>query len=303
MLLKNLRTISILTLALFLLSACNLTGGAPAATQVSVEAIYTQAAQTLEAQLTQNAAAQPTLAPTDTPQPTETQPLESPTPASTDTPPPPPTSSVPLAVIDTNANCRKGPSTQYDPPIALLKEGQKAEIAGRNSDRSWWYVQIPNQPGQYCWVWGNNVHVEGDASGVQVTTPPPVPVTPTFTPAPDVEFDPSFNNIHECDGEPYAIFEIDNTGEQDFESMGLKIEDTDDDEVIYEASSDEPFMSSADLCPDDGDDSLDDGDVAWIGGDIDNGEAGNDGTATITLCTSEGLKGTCVTEEVDFTLE
>jgi hypothetical protein len=302
MLLTNLRTLSVLTLALFLLSACNLTGGGPAATQVSVDAIYTQAAQTLEAQLTQNAAAQPTLAPTDTPQPIQTQPLESPTPASTDTPPPPPTSSVPLAVIDTNSNCRKGPSTQYDPPIALLKEGQKAEIAGRNQDRSWWYVQIPDRPGQYCWVWGNNVHVEGDASGAQVVAPPPVPITPTFTPKPDVRFDPSFHSVHDCDGEPFAIFEIDNIGEEDFESMSLKIEDTDDEEVIYEASSDEPFMDSADLCPDDGDDSLDDGDVAWIGGDIDDGESGNDAEATITLCTEEGLKGTCVSDDVDFVI-
>ena len=164
-------------------------------------------------------------------------------------------------------------------------------------------MQIPGKSGQYCWVWADNVHIEGDASGVQVVTPPPVPVTPTFTPKPDVRFDPSFNNIHNCDSEPFAIFEIDNIGEEDFESMSLKIEDTDDDEVIYTASSDNPFMSSSDKCPDEGDDSLEVDDIAWIGGNIDDGEAGNDGTATITLCTQEGLKGICVTEDVDFVIQ
>lgn len=297
----NSRSVAILTLALLLLSACNLPGGGSMTTQVAVDAIYTQAAQTMQAQLTASAAAQPTLAPTDTPQPTETPPSESPTPEFTETEAPPPTSSVPLAVVDTNSNCRKGPSTQYDPPIALLKEGQKAEISGRNQNNSWWYVQIPNSPGQYCWVFGDNVHVEGDTSGVQVVTPPPIPITPTFTPKPDVRFDPSFNNVHECNGEPYAVFEIDNIGEEDFESMSLKIVDTDDDDVIFEDSSDEPFMESADLCPsDDNNDDLETDETLWIAGDIDDGESGNDAEATITLCTEEGLKGICVSDDVDF---
>jgi hypothetical protein len=284
------------------LSACNLPGGGPITTQVAVEAVYTQAAQTMQAQLTATAAAQPTLAPTDTPEPTETPVIESPTPEFTETEAPPPTSSVPMAVIDTNSNCRKGPSTQYDPHFTILKEGQKAEISGRNQNNSWWYVQIPNSPGQYCWVFGDNVHVEGDTSGVQVVTPPPIPITPTFTPKPDVRFDPSFVKVIECDGEPWAVFEVDNTGEEDFESMGIKIEDTDDDEVIFEDSSDEPFMESADICPDDNNDNLEEDETLWIAGDIDDGESGNDAEATITLCTEEGLKGICVSDDVDFVI-
>jgi hypothetical protein len=180
-----------------------------------------------------------------------------------------------------------------------MTQGQKAEINGRNSDRSWWYVAIPGKANQFCWIWNGNVNVEGDTSGVQVVTPPPIPITATFTPKPDVRFDPSFDNIHDCGGEPYAVFEIDNIGDNDFESMSLKIEDTDDDDTIFEDSSDDPFMSAPGECPE-GDDTLKDGDTAWIAGDIDDGESGNDGLATITLCTQDGLKGVCVTEEVDF---
>jgi hypothetical protein len=136
-----------------------------------------------------------------------------------------------------------------------------------------------------------------------VVQPPPVPITATSTEKPDVRFDASFNNIHTCAGEPYAIFEVDNIGDEDFESMSLKIEDTDDDEEIFTGSSDSPFMAASDDCPANGEDSLENDETAWVGGDIDLGEGGNDGEATITLCTQEGLKGTCVTHTVDFVIQ
>ena len=298
---RNTRLFAIVTLALFALSACSMPGG-PAATAVDVNAIYTAAAQTLAAQQTQSAAAQPTTPPSDTPVPATPTSAEPPTPEVTPTPtipPATPTPSVPMAVVDTNANCRKGPSTQYDPPIAVLRQGDRAEIQGRNPDRSWWYVQIPGKPGQNCWIWGNNVNVEGDTSNVQVVTPPPVPITPTFTPTPDVEFDPSFDNVHDCSGDPYAIFELDNIGKIEFQSMRLKIKDNDQDKTIFNKSSDDPFMSGADQCPE-GDDGLRVNKTAWVGGNIDTGNSGNDATATITLCTEDDLDGICVSEEVDF---
>ncbi len=290
---------SLLIMTMILLSACSMPGGEGAPTEITLEAVYTAAAQTLEAQFTQTAAAQPTATSTDTPEPTPAPPTETPTsnftPTNTLTPEP----TVPMVSITIGSNCRLGPSTDYNPPVAVLGEGQKAEIRGRNPDRSWWYIQIPGRAGQFCWIWNGNVNVQGDTSGVQVVTPPPVPVTATFTPKPDVRFDPSFNNIHTCAGEPYAIFEVDNIGKVNFESMSLKIEDVDDDEEIYSVSSDNPFLSAPDQCPE-GDDTLKPDKTAWIGGDVDDGETGNDGEATITLCTEEGLKGICVTHTVDF---
>jgi hypothetical protein len=291
----------ILILALLILSACNMPGEA-APTQVDVNAIYTAAAQTLAAQETEVAAAQPTTPPTETPVPATPTPAETATPEFTATASSTPEPTVPMAIVNIGSNCRLGPSTDYAPPLAVLTEGQKAEIQGRNSNSSWWYIQIPGRPGQHCWISGQNVNVTGDTSTIPVVAAPPIPITATFTPKPDVRFDPSFIEIHTCGGEPYAVFEIDNEGDENFESMSLKIEDTDDDEEIYSASSDSPFLSAPTECPE-GDDTLKDGDVAWIAGDIDKGEAGNDGEATITLCTSEGLKGICVTETVEFILQ
>lgn len=61
---------SLLTIGALALSACNLSNAEPTPTEVSLEAVYTSAAQTVEAQLTGTAAAQPS--PTLTPSPTET---------------------------------------------------------------------------------------------------------------------------------------------------------------------------------------------------------------------------------------
>ena len=183
-----------------------------------------------------------------------------------------------------------------------MNKGDRAEIFGRNPDRSWWYVQIPGKSGQFCWVWGDNVKVEGDIGGVQVVAPPPIPITPTFTPTPDVEFDPSFDNIHDCNGDPNAIFELDNTGSVAFESMRLVIHDTDADDKIYDKSSDAPFMGSGSECPPGGD-TFPAKKTFFVGGDISDGHDGNDAEASITLCTKEDLDGICVTEEVKFKIE
>jgi hypothetical protein len=61
---------SLLTIGALALSACNMASQEPTPTEVSLEAVYTLAAQTLEARLTGTAAAQPS--PTLTPSPTQT---------------------------------------------------------------------------------------------------------------------------------------------------------------------------------------------------------------------------------------
>jgi hypothetical protein len=204
-----------------------------------------------------------------------------------------------MAAVDVNSNCRKGPSPAYDPPVSTLRKGEQAEVHGRNPDRTWWYVQIPAKPGQFCWVWGNNVTVGSDTGNVPIVEPPPLPPTITPSPTPDAEFDPSFDNVHTCSGDPYAVFELDNTGGVDFESMRLIIVDTDDDDEIYDNSSDAPFMGDDDECPPGGD-TFPDGKTFFVAGNIEDGGSGHDAEAEIILCTKEDLKGTCISESVDF---
>ena len=303
------RTFVLLILVMFLVSSCGLQG--PSVATQDVNAIYTAAAQTLQAQLTESAAQQPPTQPptdtpipqppTDTPMATEAVPTDTPAPVFTPTTAFTLAPSVPVAVATTNANCRPGPSADYTPVVVVLRSGDRAEVFGRNSGSSWWYVQIPGRAGQYCWVWGNNVDVEGDTSGVQVVAAPPIPrtATPTLSPA---EFEADFDNIHNCGGDIYAIFELDNEGDVDFESMRLVIDDVDEDEEIFDDDSDAPFMGAANECPPGGD-IFRSGRTFYVGGNIEDGEDGNDAEATITLCTEDDLDGACVTEVVEFEIE
>lgn len=72
----------LLTIGALALSACNLSSGEPTPTEIGIEAVYTSAAQTVEAQLTGTAAVQPSA--TFTPSPTATG-TATPTSAATNT--------------------------------------------------------------------------------------------------------------------------------------------------------------------------------------------------------------------------
>jgi hypothetical protein len=299
----------LLAFVLALASACNLPGSPPPIDQVAADAIYTAAAQTLAAQLTQNA---PQVQPSDTPMPPDAAPVQPPsdtpqpllpsdTPTffPTNTPAFTSTSAIPLISASINTNCRRGPSKLYDPPVGTLRVGKVAEVHGRNSDSSWWYIQNPDNPGQFCWVWSDTTTVAGNTGALVVVEPPPLPPTATFAPTSSGAFDPSFDNVHNCSGDPFAIFELDNDGGVTFESMRLEIDDLDADDEIYDASSNAPFMGSGGECPPGGDE-FPDGKTFWVGGNIEDGGSGNDAEATITLCTKDDLKGICVSETVEF---
>jgi hypothetical protein len=77
-----------------------------------------------------------------------------------------------LRAIQT-ANCRFGPSVQFD-PSAILDAGAEFPILGRNYDSTWWLVRPPGEPVD-CWVWGNAVETSGDLSLVMAMAGPPTP--------------------------------------------------------------------------------------------------------------------------------
>ena len=109
-------------------------------------------------QATQTATQQPTE--TESQQPVQTEPV------------------IPEAAsisVSLDTNCRKGPSGDYQ-KLGYLLPGQTAAVIGRNSTSTWWYIENPKKPGQYCWVWGEYATLHGDISALPVTTPPPPPL-------------------------------------------------------------------------------------------------------------------------------
>jgi hypothetical protein len=264
---------------------------------VNESAVGTSAAQTITAEYarqTETAAAGPTKTSTLIP----TQALASATntlpPVATqppvDTPVPVPSAITIVASEDTN--CREGPAPEYARLGFLLKD-QQSTVVGRNSQNTWWYIENPRKPGEYCWVWGQTTRVSGDTSLLAVITPPPPPV------AQNPDFSAFFVDINSCGG-PAAIFEIQNTGDATFKSMELTIDDRTLDETVHDSSRNSPFFPSPGGCPGGGQ-NLEPGAVKYIGGVVEDFvNSGDQGVAHIVLCTETGLGGDCLDTNVSF---
>jgi uncharacterized protein YraI len=162
------------------LSAC---GGAatPAPTQDS-STIQTQAAQTVVAELTQNAPPPPTQAPA----PTEIMPPPGPTPdpnipvAVIPTPAP----GEPSAVANYNTTIYSGPGEGYV-VYATFLGGQTARVTGKSEDGLWWAVSVPVAPDGNGWVNAGWVTVSNADSVAALPTPPVPPTTELVPPGQD----------------------------------------------------------------------------------------------------------------------
>ncbi len=281
-----------------------------APTQVPVEMIYTAAAETLAAQLTQNAP--PELPPTATlpsegepPQsgeplmPTFTfTPLFSETPTLTETLPFTPTPTQPTITAQQNTNCRRGPGPIYE-RVGSLNIGQTSLVFGRNSSSTWWYIENPARPGTYCWVWGGSTTVSGATAELPVFTPPPPPATATTTPGSGIAFEASFVGKFKCGGDWYAYLQIKNTGSKEIESVAIKINNVTTSTTLSSTSYDNPFLGGTGKCPP-GKDSLEVGESAYIAGFIGNVPANQQLKAGITVCEDEALAGKCEFKAVRF---
>ena len=110
---------------------------------------------------------------------TSSQPIVQPTPQQPVSQQPTQTETVVLEAasisVSLDTNCREGPSGDYQ-KLGYLLPGQTAAVIGRNSTSTWWYIENPKKPGQYCWVWGEYATLHGDISAVPLTTPPPPPI-------------------------------------------------------------------------------------------------------------------------------
>ena len=177
---------SLIIIGVFVLSSCApAPTSTPAPTQ-DVALIQTQSAETVVADLTQNAPPPATQVP-----PPTVEPMAAPT----ETPPPPgptPDPNIPVAVFPTpapgepaaianyNTVIFGGPGTNYVVYAALLG-GKTAKVVGKSEDGLWWAISVPVVPTGAGWVNSGWVTVSG-ADGVPVLPTPPVPPTTELIP-------------------------------------------------------------------------------------------------------------------------
>lgn len=327
----RLNAILFLAVSTLVISACNLMiEPTPAVTMVgkaTQEAIYTAAAQTIAAQLTQAAgqtpsststplpatetipsptqaaaSPEPSLAPTAalpataTPQPAAVQPTATtaaPTVTSTATP------AAALISASINTNCRSGPGPQYK-LVGYLFVGQQSEVLARNRSGSWWYIRNPAHPERFCWVWAQTTQVSGDSAAIPV-------YSSLAAQTPVVVSGPAFKiesvNLTSCGGVPAAAFGVENTGTARFESASLVFEDlTSDLTLLQTGASDTPFRDAIRGCPP-GESSLAVNSMRFIGGPLAQAaRRAHNARVTIQLCTLDGLGGECVQRSTEFVL-
>jgi len=115
------------------------------------------------------------------PSPTQPLPTDTPTqpPLPTGTPPPTLTAtpSVPIAFPrDVAVNCRFGPGQAWI-VLSGLNVGQTAQILGKNSDGTWWYIVDPFSSGRNCWVSVSVTSAAGNLANIPVVQTPKAAVT------------------------------------------------------------------------------------------------------------------------------
>jgi hypothetical protein len=210
------------------------------------------------------------------------------------------TPTVPMVSVSVQTNCRSGPGTAYD-KIGIVNVGQTAEVVGRSMYNDYWIIKLPSNPAITCWLWGQYATVVGNISGLPSINPPPTP-TPkaTLTPAPN--FTVSFIDNTFCAPQHAFQFQVDNTGQITWESIRIIITDnttstttthTLDSFRSYEACTLE--SNQLNLEPGEG------GHVANINpGQLAYDPSGHHFTAVFSLCSLDGLAGTCMDKTITF---
>jgi archaellum component FlaF (FlaF/FlaG flagellin family) len=215
---------------------------------------------------------------------------------------PPPPTRTPIVVIFTmtgDTYCRKGPGAFY-PSITILTKGTVAEIIGRDAYNSFVYLQTTDYS---CWVSIAYDTVTGNLEMLPVYTPQPTAVpTRTFTPPATSIFSAVFSGLTACGSDTALNFTITNTGRIRLESIQVisRIKG-DDKKYIHQSdnftywSAGSVYQTSLELLP---------GESAIVStcrsGAIPYDPTGMKVNSSVTVCSANGLSGSCNTLELEF---
>lgn len=294
-------------IALLLLSSCSFVMGSPTAetpsvptaeattdplAQVETAAAGTAAIQTLIVQAVQETL---TAMVTDTPQFTTT-PSPSQTASETTTPTGTITSIYPTISVSAETNCRSGPGRNFD-LLGVMLPGEVTEVIMRSTVANYWLVRNPDNPTQFCWLWGQYATVVGDTSVLPQATPPPTPTSSTG-------FTLEYLSTISCGGQYAFRVKIVNIGTVIWRSYKVVTKDATS-AATTNYSTDlfsdvtgcaAPVTSLQDLEPQK--------EVVagnWGAGTFGYNPAGHSITATFTLCTGDTLTGDCSENSISFT--
>jgi hypothetical protein len=199
--------------------------------------------------------------------------------------------------VSANTNCRTGPLAIYD-LVSILYVGQTAEVVGRDEGGLNWVIRDPDHPARTCWLWGRYATLVGNAEALPVIAPPPTP-----TPAPTAAISVSFLSTTSCAPDYAFRFQITNTGNLTLESIRIVV--TDNTAATTTTHTNDSFRSYNGCGLESNVVSLAPG-AGAVATNINPGQlnynpAGHGFTAVFTVCTENGLGGSCASQTINFT--
>jgi len=276
-----------------ILVTASLACSAPSYATADPNFINTSVAQTFAAVQAQTQPGIPVTGPQDTATPTLTaSPTLTPTITLTPTPIFTATPSIPLISVSVPTNCRVGPGKAYDRVGALLV-GEYTEIVGRDLAGNYWYVRNPDNSNDFCWLWGEYATLAGNISVLPIFTPPPTP-----TPVPS--FEASYYGLESCNSNWWVEVKLENTGGITFRSISMSVLDKDTSTTL--SMTNDSFVNNNGCNSSDSRNAFNSGESVVVstpsfGYDV----TGHKIRVTTTLCSADGVNGTCVTEVINFT--
>ena len=203
-----------------------------------------------------------------------------------------PTPEFPLVYVSENTNCRTGPGKVYD-WLTTINQGEELEVVAKDPLDQYWYIRRPDQPSEFCWLWGKYATPSGDTASLPVYTPIP-------TPTPSLDFTVSYisktgpcpkwgllyrvNNVGGVTLQSWKTTAVDHTGGSNPEAY--------DEDDFQENVGCAIVSSQLDLTP---------GESHYVWASFNGNPTGHDITTTIKICSKNGLGGDCITRKIRHT--
>jgi hypothetical protein len=232
---------------------------------------------------------------TEEPPVAELPPSQTPTPSETPTVTPTSTSSVPMARVSQNTNCRSGPGTVYD-LVYVFMIGDEAEIIARSSAPNYVIIDVPDGSGDECWLWMQYGEQTGSTDHLPERTPPPTP-TPAPTATPEINFTIGVENLDTCAGEVYVFIRINNTGPINLESAQIKAVDQDTSQTVSRQLN---MFGSTPTCMSIAMAAINPGNTGYSSAGFIPPIAGHTINVTYKACAGDGLAEPCLTKSISY---
>jgi len=251
-------------------------------------AISTSAAQTVVAQLTSSPITFGTFtpAPTLTPWPTFTA-TETPSPIIFPTFTP----SYSFVSVSVATNCRSGPGMVYD-VLGYFIVGETAQVYGRGTSGSYWYIRNPDDPSGFCWISGKYAALSGNLSGIPIYTAGPTP-----TSLPNISI--NYAGLDSCQNW-WTEFNLANNTSNTYKSVSITVFDSVTNNSVVKIT--DGFQNQNGCLVLVTQTTLGPGNSLVVSAQpFGYDPTGHKLRATIKLCTKKGLSGACTSSSLVFT--